>query len=72
MHLFAIQSSLNLCFSGTKRIAHGRQRRTRASIAISVGDPDPGAKKDPHHFAGSGSEIFSTDPDPNLKLNLKP
>ena len=27
----------------------------------SVADPDP---KDPHHFVGSRSGIFSTDPDP--------
>ena len=30
----------------------------------SVADPDP------HHFAGSGSMIFSMDPDPNPDLNM--
>ena len=39
-------------------------------VYISVADPDP---KDPHNFAGSGSIIFSIDPDPDLNLtNFSP
>ena len=34
-------------------------------LCRSVADPDP---KDQHHFAGSGFEIFFTDPDPDLNL----
>ena len=36
-------------------------------VKNSVADPDP---KDPHHFAGSGSLIFSTDPDPKPDPDL--
>ena len=38
-------------------------------IVTSVGDLDPDPK-DPHDFAGSGSVIFSTDPDQDEDLNL--
>ena len=40
-------------------------KNTSKLLLGSVADPDP---KDLHHFAGSGSIIFSMDPDPDQNL----
>ena len=45
---------------GKKRYVRKKSRGVTGGLYCSVGDPDP---KDQHHFAGSGSIIFSTDPD---------
>ena len=39
--------------------------KLRIFVKTSVADPDP---KDSYNFARSGSEIFSTDPDPDMNL----
>ena len=37
----------------------------KLNVCVSIAAPN---SKDPHHFAGSGFEIFSTDPDSDLNL----
>ena len=39
------------------------QKNLPVTLKSSVADLDPDPK-DPHHFAGTGSMIFSMDPDP--------